>query len=142
MESILHTESSLALLILRIVAGIIILPYGLKKIGWNKSPGKSFSGTIEMGVPFLIVLLVTIAQSLGALALLLGFLTRIAAAGNFIVMTGAMFVHLKDGWSMNWYGKKNGEGIEYFVLLLGILLVLILDGGGLFSVDGILMRLF
>lgn len=138
MEYLLNTESNCSLLILRVIAGIVILPYGLKKIGWNKSPGKSFVETIEMGVPCFIVLLVTLAQTLGAFALFFGFLTRIAALGNFIVMTGALIVHFKDGWSMNWYGEKNGEGIEYFVLILSILLVLILEGGGLFSVDNCL----
>ena len=48
-----------------------------------------------MEVPCFIVLLIILAQSIGALALLLGFLTRIAAAGNFIIMVGALFVHFK-----------------------------------------------
>ncbi|MDQ1150790.1 DoxX family protein [Sphingobacterium zeae] len=143
MGNLIHTEANISLLILRVVAGIIILPYGLKKIGWKKnSPGKSFQGTIEMGVPYFIVFLLTVAQTLGAASLLFGFLVRISALGNFIVMSGALVVHFKDGWSMNWYGKKNGEGIEYFVLILCILFVLMLDGGGLFSFDRFLMNFF
>lgn len=90
-----------------------------------------------MEVPYFIVLLIILVQSIGVLALLLGFLTRIAAAGNFIIMVGALFVHFKNDGSMNWYGK-NGEGIEYFVLLLGVILVLIIDGGGLFSLDSMI----
>lgn len=59
-----------------------------------------------MEVPYFIVLLIILVQSIGVLALLLGFLTRIAAAGNFIIMVGALFVHFKNDWNMNWYGKK------------------------------------
>lgn len=142
MENLIYTEPNISSLILRIVAGLIILPYGLKKIGLNKSPGKSFADTKQMGIPVVIVFLVTAAQTLGAVSLILGFLVRIAAAGNFIVMTGALVVHFKDGWSMNWYGIKKGEGIEYFVLILGILSVLIIDGAGSFSADSYLVNYF
>jgi putative oxidoreductase len=86
-------------------------------------------------IPPSIAWLVIIGQSLGSIALILGFLGKIAAAGNFIIFTGALVVHLRDGWSMNWAGKKRGEGIEYFVMLLSILLVIVLRGSGPLSID-------
>jgi putative oxidoreductase len=67
--------------------------------------------------------------------LLSGFLGRVAAAGLFIIMSGAMVVHLRHGWSMNWFGTKKGEGVEYFVMLLAILLVIVIKGSGLLSID-------
>jgi len=36
---------------------------------------------------------------------------------------------------MNWFGKKNGEGIEYHVLLLSLLLIVIVRGSGAMSID-------
>jgi putative oxidoreductase len=36
---------------------------------------------------------------------------------------------------MNWFGKKNGEGIEYHVMLLALLLIVILKGSGAMSID-------
>ena len=42
----------------------------------------------------------------------------VAAGEIFIIMTGAMITHLQQGWFMNWFGKKDGEGIEYFIMLL------------------------
>lgn len=139
---LLETTSNPTLLLLRIVAGIIILPYGLKKMGWLKGPGNnSFAKMIEMNVPRFIAYLITVAQTLGAIALIVGFLGRIAAGGNFIIMFGAMFYHIKDGWSMNWYGEKKGEGIEYFVMLLAILLAIIIEGSGPFSIDLILLKI-
>jgi putative oxidoreductase len=83
----------------------------------------------------LIAWLVIIGQSFGSIALLLGCLGRIAAAGNFIIFAGALLVHAPDGWAMNWIGKKNGEGIEYFILLLSILLVIMIKGSGPLSID-------
>jgi putative oxidoreductase len=47
------------------------------------------------------------------------FLRRIAAGRLFIILTGALIVHLPDGWTLNWFGSKKGEGIEYFVWLQG-----------------------
>lgn len=136
-ETVINTEDDLMLLFLRIVAAIIILPYGLKKIGWLKGSGSAnaFGKMKEFGVPLAFAWLITIAQTVGALALLVGFLGRIAAAGNFFIMFVAMFVHMKDGWSMNWYGEKKGEGIEYFVMIMAILLVIIIRGSGSLSID-------
>lgn len=138
---LLETSPDPILLLLRIVAGVILLPYGLKKMGWLKGPGANAFGKMrEIGVPLILAWLITIAQTLGAIALISGFLVRIAAAGNFIIMFGAMFYHIKDGWSMNWYGEKKGEGIEYFVMLLAILLAIIIEGGGSFSIDLLLLK--
>ena len=36
---------------------------------------------------------------------------------------------------MNWVGKKKGEGVEYFVLLLAVLLVIMVKGSGAMSID-------
>jgi hypothetical protein len=41
---------------------------------------------------------------LGSIALNLGFLGRIAAAGNFLIFLGVLIVHAADGWTMNWFG--------------------------------------
>jgi putative oxidoreductase len=62
----------------------------------------------------LIAWLIIIGQSFGSIALITGFLGRIAAGGLFIIFfAGAVIVHLPDGWTMNWFGEKDGEGIEY-----------------------------
>jgi putative oxidoreductase len=49
--------------------------------------------------------------------------------------TAMLMVHAKNGFFMNWYGKQEGEGIEYFLLLLGLVFALIVAGGGRWSVD-------
>jgi putative oxidoreductase len=79
--------------------------------------------------------LIIIGQSFGSTALMAGFLGRIVAGGLFIIFVGALIVHLPDGWSMNWFGKKNGEGIEYHVMLVSLLLTVIVKGSGAISID-------
>lgn len=142
-DELIYTERDYVTLMLRLISGIVILPYGLKKLGLFKGQGNSSFGKMrEIGVPLFLSWLITIGQTLGALALLLGFLGRIAAVGNFIIMVGAMLYHIKDGWSMNWYGVKKGEGIEYFVLLLAILMAIIINGSGAWSIDLLLQKPF
>ena len=138
-EKLLHTNADYVCLLLRVVAGIIIFPYGMHKLlGWFDAFG--VKETLEdlknnKKLPSFIAWLIIIGQSFGSIALIFGFLGRIAAAGNFIIFTGALIVHSPDGWMLNWFNKKKGEGIEYFVLLLTLLLVIIIKGSGALSVD-------
>ena len=83
-----------------------------------------------------MALLVILIESIGSLFILFGFLTRIAAFGTFAMFIGVIFkVHLANGFFMNWTGQQQGEGIEYFILLLGLASILIITGGGSASVD-------
>jgi putative oxidoreductase len=41
---------------------------------------------------------------------------------------------------MNWQGNKAGEGFEYHLLVLAIVVALLIKGGGLWSLDGVLAR--
>jgi putative oxidoreductase len=137
-ETLLHTDADHIYALLRIIAGIVIFPYGMQKLfGWFDGVG--IKGTLEqmavMRVPKSVAWLVIFGQSFGSVALIAGFLGRIAAGGLFIIFTGALIVHLPDGWAMNWFGKKNGEGIEYHVMLLSLLLTVIVKGSGAISID-------
>ena len=133
---LLQTHSDYVYTFLRIIAGIIVFPYGMQKLfGWFSAPefgAPGIKGSLEQltarKIPKFIAWLIIIGQSLGSIALMSGFLGRIAAGGLFIIFTGALIVHLPDGWTLNWFGSKKGEGIEYFVLLLSFLLVIILKG--------------
>jgi putative oxidoreductase len=141
-QQLVETNTSYICLFLRIITGIIIFPYGMQKLfGWFDGPG--ISGTHEQmrskNIPWFIGWLIIIAQSFGSVALILGLFGRIAAGGNFIIFTGALVVHSPDGWFLNWFGKKKGEGIEYLMMLLSILLVITINGSGAFSVDQWLM---
>jgi len=144
----LQTDATYVYTFLRIIAGIIVLPYGMQKlVGWpgaSEFGPKGITGTIAQitakNIPEPVAWLTIIGQSFGSIALLVGFLGRIAAGGLFIIFAGALIVHLPEGWTMNWFGSKKGEGIEYFVLLLAVLSVIVLKGSGAVSIDHWLTR--
>ncbi len=143
-QQLLQTTPDYIWTLLRVTAGVIIFPYGMQKLlGWYDGPG--FKGALvqltDRKIPMAVAWMIVLGQSLGSIALLIGFAGRIAAAGHFIIFTGAMITHAPDGWMLNWFGKKKGEGIEYFVLLLVILLVIIIKGSGALSVDLWLVQL-
>ena len=137
-EKLLHTDPDYAWTFLRIIAGLIIFPYGMQKLfpwfgGWGIK--KTLRQLTLKKIPTFIAWLVIVGQSFGSTALVAGFLGRIAAGGLFVIFTGALIVHLPDGWAMNWFGEKKGEGIEYFVMLLSLLLIVIVRGSGAMSID-------
>ncbi len=96
---------------------------------------------LKAGFPAALALLAIMAESLGAVALLAGFFTRIAALGigvNMIVC--ALGNHVKNGFFMNWMGTQKGEGFEYHLLVVAISAALIISGGGKWSLDGLIAR--
>lgn len=141
LNSIFTTTDDLTITMLRVVLGGIMFPHGAQKVlGWFGGDG--IRGTMHhmraVGVPDIISWLTIAGQFLGSAALLLGFCTRLAGAGIFIIMTGAMIINIPNGWLMNWTGQKKGEGIEYFILLLAINIFIIIKGSGPFALDNLL----
>ena len=139
MGALLHTEDDFGLFIARITLGVVMLPHGLQKL-LGLFGGAGFSGTVDFfvgsGLPAAVAILIIIGESFGALGLILGFLSRLAALGMTLIMLGAIFmVHLQYGFFMNWFGSKAGEGFEYHLLALGLSLVVLIKGGGKWSAD-------
>ena len=81
------------------------------------------------------------AEFLGSLALVSGLLSRVAAFGIMVTMALAgLSVHLSNGFFMNWFGAQKGEGIEYFILAIGLALTVVINGGGALSFDRFLSK--
>jgi len=144
LSSLLHTNDDIGLFIARISLGIVILPHGLQKL-LGLFGGAGFSGTVDFfvgsGLPSAVAILIIIAESFGALGLILGFLSRLAAFGITLIMLGAIFmVHIQNGFFMNWFGNQAGEGFEYHLLALGLSLVVLIKGGGKWSIDKMIVN--
>ena len=144
-SKLLSTQDDVAPLVMRIMLGVVFFPHGAQKVfGWFGGYGLDvtlyfFSQTIC--IPLVLAVLVIAAESLGALGLIAGFLTRVAAFGIASVMAGAIFtVHLKHGFFMNWTGNQAGEGFEYHLLAIALAIALMITGGGKASVDSFLSR--
>ena len=140
MTKIFQTSDSWSLLILRLAVGIVMFPHGAQKLfAWFG--GNGFAATMgfftnKMNIPAFFAFLAIIAESLGSMGLIIGFLTRVAAFGVLCNMIVAVWmVHWPNGFFMNWFGKQKGEGFEYHILVIGICLALLISGGGKWSVD-------
>ena len=145
MDTLLRTNRSTSNLMLRLVLGAVMFPHGAQKLlGWFGGHGYSATMgflTRGMHLPAPVAVLVIMAEFFGALGLVTGTLTRVAAAGVAAVMLGAVAtVHWHNGFFMNWAGTQHGEGFEYHLLALAMAGVLVATGGGRLSVDGWLAR--
>ena len=142
-NKLFNTSDSWTMVVLRVVLGLVVFPHGAQKLlGWFD--GYGFSGSMNyftntVGLPWIIGFLVIILEFFGALALIAGVTTRIMAAFYIVIAIGIIFTSSTQyGFFMNWFGNQGGEGYEYFLLWIGIAIVLLFNGGGKYSFDKLL----
>jgi putative oxidoreductase len=140
LRRVIETKTDIVPAIARLTMGLVMFPHGAQKLlGWFG--GYGWTGTYgfltsKLGVPGPFAALAIITEFFGALALILGVGTRIAALGIASIMLVAIAtVHLPNGFFMNWTGAQAGEGFEYHLLMLALAAVVVLRGGGAASVD-------
>lgn len=128
MRRVLPVNLDAALLILRVVLGVIMLYHGYPKL---TDFGGTASGFAGMGIPLptLSAAFSTIAEAGGGLLILLGVATDVAGLLFAIDMLGAItFVHAKNGFSV-----ADG-GVEWPLALLAMALAVALAGPGRWAV--------
>jgi putative oxidoreductase len=138
---LMATCNDYTMLILRLVLGGVIFAHGAQKLFgiWG---GHGMAWTVGAwkqwwNIPSVLTYSVIFIESLGALLLMLGLLTRVwAFLIGIIMMVAVHLVHLKWGFYMNWYmDPSRGEGFEYHVLTIAIVAALLIKGGGACSID-------
>ncbi|NHD18841.1 MULTISPECIES: DoxX family protein [unclassified Actinopolyspora] len=115
----------LALLLARLVAGIVFIAHGMQKfVQWGISgTADSFAG---MGIPApqLSAWVAALIETVGGIALLLGIALPVAGVLLALNMLGALvLVHLDQGFF------SSGGGYEYTLVLAVIALALGFNGG-------------
>ncbi|HZO92679.1 MAG TPA: DoxX family protein [Candidatus Baltobacteraceae bacterium] len=134
-----------ALLVLRVTLAVVLWPHGAQK-ALGLFGGGGIAGTVaglsqHAGIPVALAYLVIAVEFLGPIALVLGVLTRLAALGIFVDMfMAAYLVHARNGFFMNFSGRQQGEGVEYFIYACGVALALVIAGAGAYSIDGAVAR--
>ena len=147
MKYLFQTNDKFSYWVPRVILGCVMFPHGAQKLfGWFG--GFGFTNTMTYftqtaGLPWIIAFLVVIGESLGSIGLIVGFLTRLSALGLICIMMGAIItVHIPNGFFMNWFGKQAGEGFEYHLLVIGMSIPLLINGGGKYSVDILINKIF
>jgi putative oxidoreductase len=121
-----------ALLIARIAIGCVFMVHGAQLL-FGAFSGPGLWAFVQAMGP--LGYLISIGEFFGGLGLVAGFLSRFSAASLILIMIGAIFlVHARFGFFMNWQGKQAGEGYEYHIIAIGILLPILIAGAGRFAV--------
>jgi putative oxidoreductase len=118
--------TDVALLLLRVMVGIVVITSGWKHLkdpeARSKDIGMSKGFTIFLGA----------AEVAGGLGVIFGVLTQLAAAGLILIMLAAIqkkvFV-----WRTGFWGKSGTNGWSYDTMLVVMNLVIVTTGGGNFS---------
>ena len=140
LKKLLSTPNDLTLTLARVILAIIFFAHGSQKM-FGFFGGRGVSGTIAifqqtMGIPAPLTILAMTAEVFGAAGLFLGLFSRVAALGVLVVMIVAPFAnHLYPNFFMNWTGRQTGEGFEYHLLAIALIVTILVRGAGALSLD-------
>jgi putative oxidoreductase len=118
MLDMLFAYGDAGILLLRLPIAIIFLVHGVKKLDGKMGGFMRFIG---------------VAETLGGLAILLGFLTQLAALGLAIIMLGAIYKKIVE-WKVP-FTTMEKMGWEFDLVILGACAALMTLGSGLYGVD-------
>jgi putative oxidoreductase len=123
--------SDVALLLLRLMVGLVFITSGTKHLSdpekRSKDIGMSKSFTIFLGA----------AELAGGLGVIFGVFAQLAAIGLILLMLGAAQKKIFT-WHTGFWGKSGTNGWSYETMLVVMNLVIVTTGGGNLS----LTRLF
>ena len=115
--------TDVALLLLRVMVGIVFISSGWKHLkdpeARSKDIGMSKGFTVFLGA----------AEVAGGLGVMLGVLTQLAALGLILVMLGAIQKKIFV-WHTGFWGKSGTDGWSYDTMLVVMNLVILTTGGG------------
>ena len=138
LRRIVATDISSGPLALRVPVGIIFVAHGAQKLfgafgGYGLEGTGQWMASIGLNPGYLMALLAGSAEFFGGLALIVGLLTRPAAAVlAFTVLVAIFSMHIDKGLFMS------NNGYEYGLALLAASVSLLFSGAGRLSLDAVL----
>lgn len=138
LQRVVATDIGFGPLVLRVPVGIIFVAHGAQKLfgafgGYGLEGTGQWMASIGLNPGYLMALLAGGAEFFGGLALIVGLLTRPAAAVLAVTMLVAIFsVHIDKGLFMS------NNGYEYALALLAASVSLLFSGAGRLSLDAAL----
>jgi len=140
LKTVFSSNNSVANVVLRVPVGIILAAHGGQKLfAWFGGYGLEGTGqwmeSIGLAPGFVMALLAGSAEFFGGIALILGLLTRPAAALSAFTMVVAIFsVHGSNGLFIS------NNGYEFALALLAATVALAIQGAGSFSLDAVVSK--
>jgi putative oxidoreductase len=120
----LEPLTAYALVFLRVMVGLVFIASGYNDL---KNPD---ARSTSLGLPKGLLVFLGVAELLGGVAVIVGFLTQLASVGLILIMLGALqkkaFV-----WKTGFWGK-DGLGWNYELIIVSMLLVILCTNGGRF----------
>ena len=143
LASIHKSLAWLAYPIVRIFAGLVLVPHGAQKLfGWFDGPGLAatagfFENVVGVSPGLFWASLVGGVEFFGGLLIAVGLLTRVAGImATAVLWIGFFTVHLANGFFIG-----NG-GYEFIMLWAVVMTAITLKGGGRLSIDSAIGREF
>lgn len=126
MRNIFKGKTHTALLVARVIVGIIFVAHGLDKFNMGMDAVGGFFESINIPAPMLMAWIVTLVETFGGLALIVGFATELAAGLLIIIMIVAL-ITIK--FSVGLIG-----GYELDLALIAAMIPFLVHGAGRYSV--------
>lgn len=140
MQRLFETSNDWTGPVIRVSIAVVLFPHGAQKLlGWWN--GLGYSSTMKfftehVNLPDFIGWLVIMIEFFCPLFILAGFASRLSALAVLLVMVGIIITVQNQYFFMNWFNDQQGEGMEFFLLMIGLCVALMLNGSGKLSVDG------
>lgn len=130
-ESFFGSKINSGLLILRVIIGIIFFMHGIMKFNMGINTTAGFFEAASIPLPLLSAWIVTLVETFGGIALVLGVATRLTALLLIITMIVAIMVVLSFG--IPFISTDIATGYELNLALIAALIPVLILGPGRYS---------
>ncbi|MGQ9838567.1 MAG: DoxX family protein [Cyanobacteriota bacterium] len=132
-DSVAPRWSQLGWAVLRVAAGLFMIHNGLDKLADIEGFAVAYVEVIGLPFPIFFAYVAAFTELIAAPMVALGLLTRVAGFALFSTMAVAMFHHIKvAGFSIPY--------LELSAIYAAIFLAFTVNGGGVFSLDQLLVN--
>jgi len=127
--------------LLRATAGLMLLPHAWPKFMVAGAKGVAANTLARRGIePALpLAILIMFLESVGAICITIGFLTRPFA---LLLLIELLFITFKVQIPNGWFFSAQGGGAEFTVMWAVLFLIILIRGGGPHSVDRVIGKEF
>jgi uncharacterized membrane protein YphA (DoxX/SURF4 family) len=130
-ESFFGSKINTGLLLMRLIIGIIFFLHGIMKFNMGINMTAAFFEQAMIPAPLLAAWIVTLLETFGGLALILGVATRVTALLLITTMVVSIFVLLH--FSFPFISTETATGYELNLALISSLLPILILGPGRYS---------